>query len=79
MECGVGEEGSLGGCGDREEIIGSMAGNSGDEVGGFKFEDTLWERVLELSDVREGEIAAHLERVKSFTLSCSFRGVKEGK
>lgn len=79
MECGVGEDGSLGGCGDEGEIIGSMAGNFGDEVGWFKFEDTLWERVLELNDVREREIVAHLERVKSFTLSCSFRGVKEGK
>lgn len=56
-----------------------MAGNSGNEVGGFKLEDTLWDGVSEVSDVREGESAAHLERVKSFTLSCSFWGVKEGK
>ena len=68
-----------------DEVVGEKPGEL--EKGGGEFRrgeggnwgDTIGEELSKWSDVREGEIAAHFERVKSLTLSCSFKGDKEGK
>ncbi|CAK9183310.1 unnamed protein product [Ilex paraguariensis] len=68
-----------------DEVVGEKCGELEKGSGEFrrgeggKWGDTIGKELSKWNDVREGEIDAHFEKVKSLTLSYLFKGDKEEK